>query len=61
MAAKYDAITLDRYLDEDLTLISNNNVWKEYKRGVQCKGDVCYIYKPPGDSIWWIKLVAHVE
>ncbi|CAM4781203.1 unnamed protein product [Rotaria magnacalcarata] len=61
MAAKYDEITLDCYLDEDLTLISNNNVWKEYKRGVQCKGDVCYIYKPPGDSIWWIKLVAHVE
>ncbi|CAF4035640.1 unnamed protein product [Rotaria sp. Silwood1] len=61
MATKYDASTLDRYLDEDLTLINNKNVWKEYKRGVQHKDDVCYIYKPSGDSIWWIKLVAHVE
>ena len=57
----YDAATLDRYLDEDLALISNSNVWHEYKRGPRHKDDVCYIYKPPGDSIWWIKLVAQVD
>ena len=61
MDAKYDAVTLNRYLDEDLALITNTSVWKEYKRGAQNKDDICYIYKPPGDSIWWIKLVAHVE
>jgi hypothetical protein len=61
MAVTYDATTLDRYLDDDLALIKNTNVWKEYKRGAQNKDDVCYIYKPSGDSIWWIKLVAYVE
>ncbi len=61
MAVKYDATTLDRYLDDDLALIKNTNVWKEHKRGAQHKDDVCYIYKSPDDSIWWIKLVADVE
>ena len=61
MATEYDASTLDRFSDEDLTLIRNPNVWKEYKRGKQCKEDVCYVYRPLGDPIWWIKLVAYVE
>lgn len=61
MATEYDTKTLDRYLDEDLSLIKDKNVWKEFKRGIQHKDDVCYIYTSPSDSIWWIKLVAHVE
>lgn len=61
MAVKYDATTLDRYVDDDLALIKNTDVWKEYKRGAQHKDDVCYIYKSSGDSIWWIKLVAYIE
>jgi hypothetical protein len=61
MAVKYDSTTLDRYLDDDLALIKNTSLWKEYKRGAQHTDDVCYIYKSPGDSIWWIKLVAYVE
>lgn len=61
MASEYDSTLLGRYLDEDLTLIQNENLWKEYKRGSQSPNDVCYIYKPPDDSIWWIKLVALVE
>ncbi|UJR11092.1 hypothetical protein I4U23_015274 [Adineta vaga] len=61
MAVNYDAATLDRYLDDDLALINNTNIWKEYKRGKQHKDDICYIHKPSNDSIWWIKLVAHVD
>jgi hypothetical protein len=61
MAVKYDKTILDRYLDEDLALIHDANVWKEHKRGAQHRDDVCYVYKPSGDSIWWIKLVAYVE
>jgi hypothetical protein len=61
MAVEYEAATLDRYLDDDLALINNRDLWKEYKRGALHNEDVCYIYKPTGDSIWWIKLVAYVE
>lgn len=61
MAVRDDAATLDRYLDEDLTLIHDATVWKEHKRGSQHHDDVCYVYKPSGDPIWWIKLVAVVE
>lgn len=61
MAVDYDAKTLDRYLDDDLTLINNTNLWKEYKRGAQHKDDVCYIYQSHGDSIWWIKIVADIK
>ncbi len=51
MTVEYDATTLDRYLDDNFALIKNKNLWKEYKHGAQHKYDVCYIYKPPGDSI----------
>ncbi|CAF1196386.1 unnamed protein product [Adineta steineri] len=61
MAVKYDAATLDRYLDDDLALINNTNIWKEHKRGAQHKDDICYVYKQSGDPIWWIKLVGYVE
>ncbi|CAF1317218.1 unnamed protein product [Adineta ricciae] len=61
MSVNYDATTLERYLDDDLALIRNADVWREYKRGTQHKDDICYIYKAPNDSIWWIKLVAHVD
>lgn len=61
MAVAFDTTTLERYFDEDLTLINNINLWKEYKRGVEHHNDVCYIYQPPNDSIWWIKLVADVD
>nr|ACD54782.1 unknown [Philodina roseola] len=61
MATFDDATTLDRYIDEDLSLINNTTIWKEYKRGKQHKDDVCYVYQSTNDSIWWIKLVALVE
>lgn len=61
MTVNYDTTTLDRYVDDDLTLIKDTNIWKEYKHGTQHKDDVCYIHKPPGDSIWWIKVVANIE
>lgn len=56
-----DETRLDRYVDEDLTLINNRTIWKEYRRGQQYKDDVCYVYKSTNDSIWWIKLIADVE
>ncbi|CAF1183737.1 unnamed protein product [Adineta steineri] len=61
MADEYDATTLDGYIDDDLALIKNTNVWEEYKHGAHHNDDICYVYKTPDDPIWWIKLVAYID
>lgn len=61
---EYDSSKLDGYLDEDLKLINDKNIWKEFKRSDRPgeeTNDICYVYQAPNDPIWWIKFVAHVQ
>ncbi|CAF1303664.1 unnamed protein product [Didymodactylos carnosus] len=56
---EYDESQFQSYIDEDLALIRDTIIWKEYKRS---KNDdaICYTHKVDGDPIWWIKVVANV-
>ncbi len=51
------------WVEEDLKLIGDDSKWcPNGKAHKQTKGgDTCYVYKAPGDPIWWIKVVGKVH
>lgn len=56
----YNSTVFNSYIDADLSLINNTEVWQVYKQN-STTGDICYYYKQPNDPLWYIKLVGIVQ